>query len=173
LTLGAAAAVKQEKYVIWRGYRTEVANVLENAVFVEQEVLRLQGADGPVLSVEHSDIDRYQRNVNSDCINGFLCQNASGTDTTDPKESNNKQGDRVVSCYWRSHMTKILRFLLIVGAVTLFFSPFAIGTPEFSKKESKSCLFCHTAMGKPDLNDAGKYYKAHNNSLEGYQEKKK
>ena len=69
-------------------------------------------------------------------------------------------------------MNKVLRFLAILGAVSLFLSPLAKATPEFSKKESKTCLYCHTALGKPDLNDAGKYYKDHNNSLEGYVEKK-
>jgi hypothetical protein len=47
----------------------------------------------------------------------------------------------------------------------------AIGTPEYSKKENKQCVYCHPAVGKPDLNDAGKYYKAHH-TLEGYVEKK-
>jgi hypothetical protein len=55
--------------------------------------------------------------------------------------------------------------------VTLLFLPFATATPEYTKKENKPCLFCHTAVGKPDLTDAGKYYKAHH-TLEGYVEKK-
>ena len=32
------------------------------------------------------------------------------------------------------------------------------GKPEYSKKESKTCTFCHTKMGSKDLNDAGNYY---------------
>jgi len=40
--------------------------------------------------------------------------------------------------------------------------------PEYSKKEKKGCTFCHVTMGKPELNDAGKYYKDHDHSLEGY-----
>jgi hypothetical protein len=66
---------------------------------------------------------------------------------------------------------KVLRFLAITGAVALLFVPFALGTPEFTKKEKKACIYCHTAVGKPDLNDAGKYYKMHR-TLEGYVEKK-
>jgi hypothetical protein len=66
---------------------------------------------------------------------------------------------------------KILRALAITGAVALLFVPFAVGTPEYTKKENKSCVYCHTALGKPDLNDAGKYYKAHH-TLEGYVDKK-
>ena len=68
-------------------------------------------------------------------------------------------------------MKKILRALAIVSAVALLFVPFAVGTPEYTKKENKQCVYCHTAVGKPDLNDAGKYYKAHR-TLEGYVEKK-
>ena len=68
-------------------------------------------------------------------------------------------------------MKKILRALAITGAVALLFVPFTVGTPEYTKKENKACIYCHTAVGKPDLNDAGKYYKAHR-TLEGYVEKK-
>ena len=49
--------------------------------------------------------------------------------------------------------------------------PFSAGTPEYSKKENRQCLYCHTAIGKPDLNDAGRYYKDHH-TLDGYREKK-
>ena len=68
-------------------------------------------------------------------------------------------------------MKKVIRALAIIAGVTILVSPFAIGTPEFSKKEQKQCTFCHTALGKPDLNDAGKYYKEHNTSLVGYEKK--
>jgi hypothetical protein len=40
--------------------------------------------------------------------------------------------------------------------------------PAYSKTEGKACTFCHVTQGKPDLNDAGKYYGAHAHSLEGY-----
>jgi hypothetical protein len=66
---------------------------------------------------------------------------------------------------------KLFRALAITGSVALLFVPFAAGTPEFTKRENKPCGFCHTAVGKPDLNDAGKYYKMHR-TLEGYVEKK-
>ncbi len=68
-------------------------------------------------------------------------------------------------------MKKILRAVLIFGGVALVLSPFASGTPELAKKENKQCVYCHTSIGKPDLNDAGKYYKDHG-TLEGYREKK-
>jgi hypothetical protein len=76
-----------------------------------------------------------------------------------------------IKCRKENKVRNILKFLAIFGAVAVLFAPFAVGTPEFSKKENKQCLFCHTAVGKPDLNDAGKYYKDHK-TLEGFKEKK-
>ena len=37
--------------------------------------------------------------------------------------------------------------------------------PAYAKKEGKKCTYCHTAAGKPDLNDTGKCYKANDHSL--------
>ena len=68
-------------------------------------------------------------------------------------------------------MKKVLRAMAIFGGVALLLSPFAVGTPEMAKKENKQCVVCHTAIGKPDLNEAGKYYKDHG-TLDGYREKK-
>lgn len=68
-------------------------------------------------------------------------------------------------------MRKLLLFVGISGAVGLIFASFAAGTPEMAKKEGKQCIYCHTAVGKPDLNEAGKYYKDHG-SLDGFREKK-
>ena len=67
---------------------------------------------------------------------------------------------------------KLGLFAVLVGVV-LMLAPFAVGTPEYAKKEKKSCTFCHTAVGKPDLNDAGKYYRDHNLSLEGWDDRKR
>jgi hypothetical protein len=44
--------------------------------------------------------------------------------------------------------------------------------PEYTKKEKKACVYCHVKAGSAELNDAGKYYAAHNHSLEGYQAQK-
>ena len=44
--------------------------------------------------------------------------------------------------------------------------------PEYTKKEKKSCTYCHVSASSKELNDAGKYYAAHDHSLDGYQEKK-
>ena len=68
-------------------------------------------------------------------------------------------------------MKKLLKALAITGSVALLIVPLAVGTPEYTKKENKACVYCHTAVGKPDLNDAGKYYKMHR-TLEGYVEKR-
>ena len=38
--------------------------------------------------------------------------------------------------------------------------------PAYAKKEGKKCTYCHTAAGKPDLNDTGKCYKENDHSLE-------
>jgi hypothetical protein len=70
-------------------------------------------------------------------------------------------------------MTDILRYGAMLAGIAVLIAPFAMGTPEYAKKESKSCTFCHTAVGKPDLNEVGKYYKDHNLSLAGYDENKK
>ena len=50
-------------------------------------------------------------------------------------------------------MNKVLRFLAVLGAVALFFSPFATATPEFAKKESKAGPFVIVFLG---INGTGK-----------------
>jgi hypothetical protein len=45
----------------------------------------------------------------------------------------------------------------------------SFGKPDYGKKEKKTCIFCHVKAGSKDLTEAGKYYKEHNHSLEGYQ----
>ena len=40
--------------------------------------------------------------------------------------------------------------------------------PEYATKEGKGCTFCHVTEREAALNDAGKYYAAHDHSLEGY-----
>lgn len=48
------------------------------------------------------------------------------------------------------------------------------GTPDYAKKEKKSCTFCHTkisadkAVMAKNQTAAGTYYKDHNHSLDGY-----
>lgn len=63
---------------------------------------------------------------------------------------------------------------MVATAGMLLLSVNSAAKPEFTKKEKKPCTYCHTdAKAKPkELTDAGKYYSAHKNSLEGYSEKK-
>jgi len=60
-------------------------------------------------------------------------------------------------------------FVLFLGAVVG--STLSYGKPEYTKKEKKACTYCHVKASSKDLNDAGKYYKEHDHSLEGYQPK--
>ena len=46
----------------------------------------------------------------------------------------------------------------------------AIAKPEYTRRTSKACVFCHPGPGWV-LNDAGKYYRDHNYSLKGYEAK--
>ena len=65
---------------------------------------------------------------------------------------------------------RTLRYILPASiALAGFLLPMATmqAKPEFSKKEKKSCTFCHVAAGKKELNPAGDYYKE-KHTLEGY-----
>ena len=66
---------------------------------------------------------------------------------------------------------KTVRALFVAAIASAFFLSIAQAKPEYAKKEKKGCTFCHVRMGSKDLTDAGKYYKEHNHSLEGYKEK--
>jgi hypothetical protein len=48
-----------------------------------------------------------------------------------------------------------------------------VSKQEYTKKEGKPCTFCHPAGKFKELTEAGKYYKEHNYSLEGYQASEK
>ena len=70
----------------------------------------------------------------------------------------------------------ILPAILVLTGIVLGTTA-TYGKQEYAKKEKKSCVFCHAkveakeAMPK-NLTDAGKYYAAHDHSLDGYTEKK-
>lgn len=69
---------------------------------------------------------------------------------------------------------KLLKFALpalVMGLGLTISSTTSFAKPEYAKKEKKTCTFCHVKMGSKELNDAGKYYKEHGNSLEGYKPK--
>jgi len=63
---------------------------------------------------------------------------------------------------------KIVRSLLLLSLAAFIAVSMGMGKAEYSKKESKPCTFCHPPGKFKELTDAGKYYKDHNHSLEGY-----
>jgi hypothetical protein len=69
-------------------------------------------------------------------------------------------------------MPKILQRAIpgaILGAGLLWVSVTpSYAKPEYAKTEGKACTFCHVTTGKPELNEAGSYYAAHDHSLKGY-----
>jgi hypothetical protein len=69
-------------------------------------------------------------------------------------------------------MLKLIRNLIpgaILGLGLLWTSATpSSAKPEYAKTEGKACTYCHVAAGKPELNEAGKYYAAHDHSLKGY-----
>jgi hypothetical protein len=63
---------------------------------------------------------------------------------------------------------RIIRSLLLLTLVAFIAVSMGMSKAEYSKKEGKPCTFCHPAGKFKELTDAGKYYKEHNHSLEGY-----
>jgi len=67
-------------------------------------------------------------------------------------------------------MRRVLEILVAAGVFSsAFFFNTSIGSakPEYARKTKKECSFCHPADSW-NLNDAGKYYRDHKYSLEGY-----
>ena len=64
-------------------------------------------------------------------------------------------------------MKEFLLAVLITGVAVMLFVPGIYGTPEIAEAEDRSCVTCHTALGRAELNDAGRYYRQ-NRTLEGY-----
>jgi hypothetical protein len=63
--------------------------------------------------------------------------------------------------------TAIPAAILTAGLLWASVTP-SYAKPEYAKTEGKACAFCHVTAGKPDLNEAGSYYAAHEHSLKGY-----
>ncbi len=68
---------------------------------------------------------------------------------------------------------RIIRSLLLLSLVTFVTVSVVMSKPQYAKKESKSCTFCHPGGKAKELTDAGKYYQEHNHSLEGYKAEEK
>ena len=57
--------------------------------------------------------------------------------------------------------------ILAAGLLWVSVTP-SYAKPEYAKTEGKACTFCHVTTGKPELNEAGTYYAAHDHSLKGF-----
>jgi len=68
---------------------------------------------------------------------------------------------------------KIIRLFALVMLSGFVVVSIGMGKAEYSKKEGKPCTFCHPSGKFKELTDAGKYYKEHNHSLEGYKAEEK
>jgi hypothetical protein len=64
----------------------------------------------------------------------------------------------------------VIPALILLGGLAVT-STSSLAKPEYTKREKKACAFCHVTATSRELNEAGKYYKQHNNSLEGFQPK--
>jgi hypothetical protein len=64
---------------------------------------------------------------------------------------------------------RTIRTLVLVTLALLVAVSLGMSTAQYSKKEGKGCTYCHPPGKFKELTDAGKYYKEHNHSLEGYQ----
>jgi hypothetical protein len=62
----------------------------------------------------------------------------------------------------------LVRSATVAVLALLVFISWGLPKQEFAKKEGKPCMFCHPAGKFKELTEAGKYYKEHNYSLEGY-----
>jgi hypothetical protein len=58
---------------------------------------------------------------------------------------------------------------LVPALLVMVVSVAALATakPEYTRRTSKDCSFCHMPPGY-NLNEAGQYYKEHQHSLKGY-----
>ena len=63
---------------------------------------------------------------------------------------------------------KLIQILLLLILAACIAVPLSMGKAEYAKKEGKACTFCHPPGKFKELTDAGKYYKDHDHSLEGY-----
>jgi len=63
---------------------------------------------------------------------------------------------------------KMIRPLLLLTLAAFIAVSMGMSKAEYGKKEGKPCTFCHPPGKFKELTDAGKYFKEHNHSLEGY-----
>ena len=69
-----------------------------------------------------------------------------------------------------SGMTRLLQAIVPAGVVTagiVFSTTAGWAKPDYGRRTGKECSFCHPSDSWK-LNDAGKYYRDHKYSLQGY-----
>jgi hypothetical protein len=62
---------------------------------------------------------------------------------------------------------KFIATLTLATALLVIVARPSGAKPEYTRRTSKDCAFCHQPPGY-NLNEAGKYYVDHNHSLKGY-----
>jgi hypothetical protein len=81
-------------------------------------------------------------------------------------------GEAIASLQVESIMSKIKYLLpvLVLSGTSMLIVSTSYAKPEYVKTTKKACVFCHVdSKAKPkELTEAGKYYKEHNNSLDGF-----
>jgi hypothetical protein len=60
-----------------------------------------------------------------------------------------------------------LALLAAMSALVIGHATPATAKPEYTRRTSKDCSFCHVPPGY-NLNEAGRYYADHQHSLKGY-----
>lgn len=63
-----------------------------------------------------------------------------------------------------------VRFIAPLGILTIgffFCATLSPAKPDYTRRTNKECEYCHPPKSR-ELNEAGKYYQAHKNSLVGY-----
>jgi len=64
-------------------------------------------------------------------------------------------------------LRRLLGPLAILTAGCFFFATDSPAKPDYTRRTSKDCEFCHPPKSR-ELNEAGKYFQEHKNSLVGY-----
>ena len=65
------------------------------------------------------------------------------------------------------NLLKLLVPALVLPAGLLLTTIQSPAKPDYTRRTNKPCEFCHPPNSR-ELNDAGKYYRDHNHSLQGY-----
>jgi hypothetical protein len=64
-------------------------------------------------------------------------------------------------------LVEILALAAVFSGAFFFSAATGVAKPEYARRTGKECSFCHPADSW-NLNNAGKYYRDHKYSLQGY-----